>query len=228
MKTSPGTPSPEALIRALLAEAGEAGDAAAALGAYFEELARWNRRFNLTGLRDPAARVRKHLGDTLTLLPLVPPGPARVIDIGTGAGVPGLLLKILRPRLQVVLVDAVARKVSFLRAVIARLGLEGIWAEHGRVGEPEVPRRRPGGGFDLAVSQAVGSLAHLAALAGPVLGPRGMLVAMKGPGGAAELEAARAGLRAAGWAAEPVTARVPLTGHPRCLVVLRRVGEAAP
>ena len=192
------------------------------LSSYLRELAFWNRRVNLTGLDGLVDMAGKHVGDTLTLLQVLPERLRTVLDIGTGAGVPGLVLKLLRPEYDMVLVDAVRKKVSFLRAVSAQLGLKGLWVEHGRVGSGNVPTRRPAEGFDLTVSQAVGSLLWFARLAEPLLAHDGLAVAMKGPRGREELEQAQEALADSGWQAEAFLTRVPLLGHERTLILLRQ------
>jgi 16S rRNA (guanine527-N7)-methyltransferase len=195
------------------------------LCAYLEGLDAWNRRMNLTGLKDVGEMAVKHVGDTLTLTAALPPSTRTVLDIGTGAGVPGLVLKLLRPDLEIVLVDSIRKRISFLKTVIAVMGLEGVWAEQGRVGtERGVPHGRPEGGFDVIVSQAVGSIDELARMACPLLARQGVVILMKGPKAAGELEAKRDELVGKGWGVELMETRVPVTGHVRNLILLRRVG----
>lgn len=191
---------------------------------YLEQLSAWNRRMNLTGFKDVGEMAVKHVGDTLTLIPALPAGARTALDIGTGAGVPGLVLKLLRPDLEIVLVDAMRKKVSFLKTVIAVMGLGGVSAEQGRVGaEHGVPHGRPKAGFDVVVSQAVGRIDELARMARPFLSRQGVVIAMKGPKAAGELEATRDELVAKGWGAELMETRAPMTGHVRHLIILRRV-----
>jgi 16S rRNA (guanine527-N7)-methyltransferase len=193
-----------------------------AICAYLEELHGWNRRANLSGLKTRQDMALKHVGDTVLLARALDPGIRTVLDIGTGAGIPGLILKLLLPHLEVVLVDALRKRISFLRTVIALLDISGVWAEQGRVGSDPVPSRVPDGGFDLVVSQAVGAIDELARLAEPLLARQGKVISMKGPGAAMELESAGDALRVRGWTVTPVKADVPVTGHSRTLVTLTR------
>ncbi len=162
-----------------------------------------------------------HLGDTVLLFKALPEGTKTVLDIGTGAGVPGLLLKILAPELEVVLTDAVRKKVSFLKSVIIKLGLEGVWAEHGRVGDRDFPAQRPTEGFDLIVSRAVGRIDMLLELALPLLSSSGVVVAMKGPEGARELKDVRDLIQKLGLEVEVTEERLPILGHRRNLIFFR-------
>src|SRR5689334_14787361 len=91
---------------------------------YREELIEWNGRFNLTAITDPSEILFKHFLDSVSLLMAYDRPQARVLDIGAGAGFPGIALKIVRPRWQVVLLEATGKKVTFLRHVIETLGLQ--------------------------------------------------------------------------------------------------------
>ncbi|NIA08967.1 MAG: 16S rRNA (guanine(527)-N(7))-methyltransferase RsmG [Nitrospiraceae bacterium] len=188
------------------------------LMAYLEELHSWNQHINLTGLKTLEDMALKHIGDTLVLLQHLPKGIHYLLDIGTGAGSPGLVLKFFCPDLNIVLVDAVRKKVSFLNTVIAKTGLTGIWAEHGRVGSTGIPRHSPPGGFDVIVSQAVGPLAELMHMALPLLSVDGLIIAMKGPNIDRELR--EKGL--IGCKIRIIRAQVPVSGQERSLIVIQR------
>ncbi len=214
------------IIEHLLKDTGGAWPCQAAdqLNIYLEELHQWNAVVNLTGIRSRQEMALKHIGDTLVLAKWLPADKGSVLDIGTGAGVPGLILKILRPDLELVLVDAVRKKISFLKNVIARLGLTRIQAEHLRIGDGQAPgimgRRH---GFDCIVSQAIGSIVYLARLAGPLMSGRSIVVAMKGPKGMEELEHSAKALDELGFRARPIEALQPLTGLKRTLIVMERI-----
>lgn len=187
------------------------------------ELLRWNRTHNLTAITDPSEVYEKHLTDSLTLLPLL--GEAkRLLDLGSGAGFPGLPLKIVRPGLDIVSVDAVGKKIAFQRHVIRALQLSGFTAVHGRAEDlPGLPAG--GGGFDLVTARALGSLPLLARLAAPCLAPGGRLIAMKGAEGVAELAASRAELAALGFVCtEQLHVPLPVSAAARCLLVLVQTG----
>ena len=188
---------------------------------YLDELLRWNQRINLTAITDPATAVEKHLVDSLTLLPLLK-GDERMLDLGSGGGLPGIPLKIARPGLHVVSVDAVRKKIDFQRHIVRQLGLSGFYPLHVRAEElagcPEAAVL-----FDLGVTRAVGPLVDLADLAFPCLGVEGRLIAMKGPEGEREVEKAEQALAERGLQCSGLRAlRLPLSGAERLLVVISR------
>lgn len=184
------------------------------------ELLRWNRTHNLTAITAPDEVREKHLVDSLTLLPLL--GPAgRLLDLGSGAGFPALPVKIARPGLDVVSIDAVGKKIAFQRHVARTLGLERFAAIHGRA--ETLAGALPGeAGFDVVTARALGSLAMLAGLAAPCLAAGGRLIAMKGGEGRRELAAETASLSTAGWRASCHDLTLPASGAARCLIVLER------
>ncbi len=194
------------------------------LSTYFTELVQWNRKVNLTGLRQPEQMITKHLGDTLVLKNWLPAaGMFTLLDIGTGAGIPGLILKILRPETEVWLLDARRKRISFLHSVIAALGLTGVYAVHGRAGDGkglDVPHAPPA--FDIVTSQAVGSIKVLSEMAEEFSHTGTKVVAMKGQGGQQELEMVRAWLEARGWHAQTVHGETPVERRKRILVVMHR------
>jgi 16S rRNA (guanine527-N7)-methyltransferase len=189
---------------------------------YLEELYSWNQHINLTGLKTMEEMAIKHIGDTLTLIRFLPEDVHHVLDIGTGPGVPGFILKLLRPNLEIVLVDAIRKKVSFLNAMIAKIGLKGIWAEHCRVGPKDIPKHLPLEGFDVVVSQAVGPLDELAQMARPLLSANGLVIAMKGPKADKELKGGNGYLQRHGWKASIIRTQTPVGNFRRNLVMLRR------
>ncbi len=124
---------------------------------YFSELYDWNRRINLTGIKDPEMLVLKHLGDSLVLRRHLNV-KGKMIDIGTGAGVPGLILKLIDTSLEITLVDSVRKKISFINTVISYIGLSGIKALHLRLSGDKSDILKLGTRFDIVMSQAVGSI----------------------------------------------------------------------
>lgn len=138
---------------------------------YLAELSRWNRAYNLTAVRDPEEMVSRHLLDSLSILPLVH-GP-RVLDIGTGPGLPGVPLALARPDWQVDLLDSNGKKTRFLIQQVARLELSG------QVLQQRVEQYQPAVPYQTVVSRALAPLAQLAEWAEPLLCEDGRLVAMK-------------------------------------------------
>ncbi len=160
---------------------------------FSEELLRWNAKVNLTAITDPAEVVEKHLLDSLAIAPEVA-GAGSLLDLGTGAGLPGLPLKVLLPELSVTLVDSVAKKIGFVKSAAAVLGLKGATAVHQRIaGHPDqegLPRA------GAVVSRAFTELEAFLPLAAPYLAEGGRVVAMLGKPPADPAAAAqRAGLR---------------------------------
>jgi 16S rRNA (guanine527-N7)-methyltransferase len=142
--------------------------------AYLAALERWERIGRLTGYASPALRVRHLLVESLMLLQVVPPPGAPLLDIGSGPGVPGLIVKLARPAWEVVLLEAARRRVNFLRDVSRRLGLTGVTVAEGRAetlgGGPLAGR------FQTVTMRAVAGAEEAAVLAAPFLGPAGVLV----------------------------------------------------
>ena len=138
-----------------------------------ELLLEWNNAYNLTAIRTPETIVVKHLLDSFSVVEYVQ-GP-RIVDIGTGAGFPGLPMALIQPQRQFWLLDANAKKIQFVRHSIAVLGVENVQAFHVRAEHFKVERD-----FDTAIARALGSLKLLIELSFPMLKPSGMVLAMKG------------------------------------------------
>lgn len=193
---------------------------------YLALIDRWNRVYNLTAVRDPAEMLVQHLLDSLAVvIPLrrhlqargAGPGldgaSARILDVGSGGGLPGVVLSIVERRWDVTCVDAVAKKASFIRQVAAELGLPNLRAQHARVEDlPALP------GFDIVTSRAFASLADFVSLSGPLLGAGGVWMAMKGK--VPEDEVAHLPPGAEVFHVEPL--EVPGLKAQRCLVWMRK------
>jgi 16S rRNA (guanine527-N7)-methyltransferase len=145
----------------------------ARLLACVELLARWNRAYNLTAVRDPLDMVPRHLLDSLAVLPWVRQGP--VLDVGTGAGLPGLPLAIMRPELAFTLLDSNAKKLRFVRQAVLDLGLGNV-----AVVQARIEAYRPQMNFATMTARAVASLAELCRACAPLAAPGGRLLALKG------------------------------------------------
>lgn len=157
----------------------------AAFDRYAEMLTERNEKVNLTAITDPDEIRVKHFTDSLAAIELIKTG-ATVLDIGSGAGFPGIPLKIARDDISVTLLDSVNKKVAFMNDVIADLGLKNIEAVHARI--EDFPHK---GEFDVAVSRAVAELTTLVEYALPFVKVGGTFVAYKSE--KAEAEAAAAG-----------------------------------
>jgi len=196
-----------------------------AFQAYLRELVAWNARFNLTTITEPDQVVVKHFLDSLSVAPVLrQPAPATLIDIGSGAGFPGLPLKIALPALHVTLLDSTGKKVQFLKHLITELNLSGATALHARAEElAHNPAYREK--YDVAVARAVADLATLLEYALPFVRIGGVFVAQKGVDVTQELEHAVPALRQLGGRLREVAA-VHLPGlEPRHLIVVEKIAQ---
>ena len=146
-----------------------------------DELGRWNQRVNLTAIRDRDEMITGHLLDSLVARPLLQ--GKRILDVGTGAGFPGLPLAICEPDRDFVLLDSNNKKIMFVQHVAALLGLDNVTACKART-EDYAPAER----FDTVIARAVGPLARLVEMAGHHVGEDGVFVALKGRYPAEELQ----------------------------------------
>jgi len=186
--------------------------AAPALLDYLALLNHWNRTYNLTAIRDPGQMLVKHLFDSLAIVPHVPAG--RLADLGTGPGLPGIPVAIVRPDVEVALVESNGKKARFLREAVRRLGL----APRVRVLEMRAEAVDEPGAFDAITARALDRLAGIVAVGGHLLAPHGRLLAMK----AARVDEEVAELPA-GWRLESVRPlTVPGLDAERVLVVVSR------
>jgi 16S rRNA (guanine527-N7)-methyltransferase len=178
------------------------------------ELGHWNTRINLTAIRDPQDMVTGHILDSLAVRPML--SGSRVLDIGTGAGFPGLPLAIVEAQIEFRLLDANGRKISFVRHVIGELGLANASAIKARI-EDYAPDER----FDTVIARALASIPRLLELAGHLVRDEGVLLALKGKYPATELEQIK---EISGWKYDVTDLTVPgLESHARHVVCLRRV-----
>ncbi len=146
-------------------------DAVSRLLDYQALLERWNAAYNLTAVRDPADMITRHLLDSLAILPHV--RGATLADLGTGPGLPGIVLAIAAPGREILLVDSNGKKVRFLREAIRALRLDGVRAVQSRVEDVQ-------GQFDCITARAFASLADMLGWGGHLLAPDGIWLAMKG------------------------------------------------
>jgi len=188
---------------------------------FLDELLRWNRQINLTAVRDRQGALEKHLIDSLALLAYLP-GAAQMLDIGSGAGLPGIPLAVARPELQVVSIDSVGKKISFQKHIKRLMKLGNLHPVHGRIEALDMALADHAQ-FDLAVARAFSSLEQLLKKATPWLQPEGELLAMKGPEGEDELRRLEPRLSVSGFQLKAVESyRLPFSQAERLLIRLKR------
>lgn len=134
-----------------------------------------NERMNLTRIVDRDEARVQHVGDALTLLPYLPPGAHRLADVGSGGGVPGIPLAIIRPDVSVTLIESIGKKAAFLEEAVRELGLSNVTVWRGRA------EAWAGERFDVVTCRAVAAMAKLLEWCRPLVAPGGKLLAMKGP-----------------------------------------------
>jgi 16S rRNA (guanine527-N7)-methyltransferase len=191
---------------------------------YEQELLEWNERFNLTAIRDPEDIRIKHFLDSLTCtLALREMPPARLIDVGTGAGFPGIPLKIIQPSLRLTLVESVGKKAGFCRHVAGALHLDRVDVLQSRAEEAgQMPAHREQ--YDWAVARAVAALPVLVEYLLPLVRVGGRILAQKGESGPAEAHAAENALHILGGRLRqviPVT--LPGVAEDRYLIVIDKI-----
>lgn len=212
--TLPATLRPA--LEAGLHELGLAPAFAEPLLAYLALLARWNRTYNLTAVRDPQDMVGKHLLDSLAMHPFVDELARRgghLADLGTGPGLPGIPLAIVKPGLHVTLVESNGKKARFLREAVRQLGLKDVRVAESRIEAVDEP-----GAYDAITARALATLPLIVELGGHLLKPGGALLGMKGVYPADEIAALPAGWSVT--ASHPL--RVPGVHAERHLIEIRR------
>lgn len=189
----------KSLLESGLAALGLPTEAAPALARYGELLLEKNQVMNLTAITDPADVAALHFLDSAALLTLADFRGKSVIDVGTGAGFPGLPLRIVEPSIRLTLLDAQNKRVEFLREVCADLGLTDVACVHARAEEFTADHRET---FDFVTSRAVAHLQVLAELCLPLVRVGGTFLAMKSVDSGAELEEARRAIELLGGGVE--------------------------
>ena len=196
------------------------------LAAYLDLLLEANTRMNLTRITERAAAEVQHVGDALTLLPFLPAGPHRLADVGSGGGVPGVPLAIVRPDAEVFLVESTRKKAEFLREAASKLGLGNVKVLAERA--EAAGRGKLRDSCDVAVARAVGELAVLVEWCLPLVKKGGKMLAMKGARVAEELPAATRAIHArAGGEAAVHPVELPGTEH-HVVVEIVKVGRTDP
>lgn len=195
---------------------------AAAFNRYAEMLRERNEKINLTAITEPEEVKVKHFLDSCSAAELLP-GGASVLDIGSGAGFPGLPLKIVRPDLTVTLLDSVNKKVAFMNDVVAELKLSGVTAVHARI--EDFPHK---GEYDAVVSRAVAELSTLAEYALPFVKIGGAFIAYKSEKAESEAEAAASAITLLGGRIREIREAFVATGLTRKLIIIDKIAPTPP
>ena len=195
----------------------------AQFAAHAAELIKWNRKINLTAITDPREIAVKHFLDSLALTPFTPEG-ARLLDIGSGAGFPGIPLKIIKPSLSVLMIDGNRKKVNFLKHILRTLCLENIGALQIRA-ENLAKKPAYANSFDVIISRALSDLAPFVKNALPLLAPQGTIMAMKGKVDSKELDAMRAAVPQDRYALLVENYRLPSINASRSIVIIKNLPQ---
>ncbi|MHC1719094.1 MAG: 16S rRNA (guanine(527)-N(7))-methyltransferase RsmG [Clostridiaceae bacterium] len=190
---------------------------------YKNLLQEWNEKINLTAIVDDEGIFKKHFVDSIKVFNFEGIHRAqRIVDVGTGAGLPGIPMKIVKPELNIVLLDSLLKRVNFLNEVIDKLGLEGIKAVHGRA--EDMAKNEYRDFFDVAVSRAVANMTLLSELCMPFVKVDGYFVAMKGPSIEPEIAEAKKAISVLGGKLEEIIeVEIEESDLKHNLVIVRKV-----
>lgn len=191
---------------------------------YASLLVEWNKKINLTAITDDEGIATKHFLDSLTAINT---GyvKGKVIDVGTGAGFPGLVLKIAKPEIELTLLDSLNKRINFLKTIGAELGLDGVDYVHARAEDAGVNKVYRGG-FDTVVSRAVANMALLSEWCLPFLKIGGHFLALKGPAADDELKNAKRAISILGGEVEAVKeVNIPFTELAHKIIIIKKVRQ---
>ena len=196
-----------------------------ALDQYAEILVEYNQKVNLTAITDPEGIEDKHFADSL-LLANLPETAGKLVDVGTGAGFPGVVAKIFKPELQLTLMEPTGKRVEFLKYVCAQLGLSGV--EFAKERAEEAARKVWREQFDVATARGVAALPMLAEYCLPLVKVGGVFLAMKGPGAAEELAESGAALKKLGGKGSGVAEFHLPGGDVRNIIRIKKISQTPP
>lgn len=196
-----------------------------ALDQYAEILVEYNQKVNLTAITDPEGIENKHFADSL-LLANLPETAGKLVDVGTGAGFPGVVAKIFKPELQLTLMEPTGKRVEFLKYVCAQLGLSGV--EFAKERAEEAARKVWREQFDVATARGVAALPMLSEYCLPLVKVGGVFLAMKGPGAAEELAESGAALKKLGGKGSGVAEFHLPGGDVRNIIRIKKISQTPP
>ena len=196
-----------------------------ALDQYAEILVEYNQKVNLTAITDPEGIEDKHFADSL-LLANLPETAGKLVDVGTGAGFPGVVAKIFKPELQLTLMEPTGKRVEFLKYVCAQLGLSGV--EFAKERAEEAARKVWREQFDVATARGVAALPMLSEYCLPLVKVSGVFLAMKGPGAAEELAESGAALKKLGGKGSGVAEFHLPGGDVRNIIRIKKISQTPP
>ncbi len=168
------------------------------IGQYVELLLLWNKSLNLSSLLNPEEILTRHFGESMFLCTLLSVENCRLADVGSGAGFPGLAIKIFRPSVQITLIESNQRKCAYLSEVVRKIGIAGVEISRGRFEELQMPR----GSIDILTARAIGGWARLLGWAKGILTPTGNVALWVGEQDSIKIS------RTPGWAWDPPV-RIP-------------------
>lgn len=196
------------------------------LKTYFEYLEERNRVMNLTAISGTEDVARLHFLDCAALLKVCDFEDKKVIDVGTGAGFPGMVLKTVQPGMDITLLDSLNKRIDFLSEVCNKLALDGVQCVHARA--EEIPEERRAA-YDIAVSRAVARLGTLCELCLPYLRVGGVFIAMKGPDCDTEVEEAKSAIHLLGAQLKDIVRyTIPGTDITHAAVVIEKIKPTHP
>ena len=197
-------------------------EAAEKLVLYRDLLLEWNKKMNLTAITDDEGILKKHFLDSISVLTVGETGE-NVADIGTGAGFPGMVLKIIRPEIKLTLIDSLNKRLTFLRAVAENVGADGVTFVHERAEDAAhmaLYREK----YDTVVTRALADMTTLASWCLPFVRVGGRLLAMKGPDAESEAKAALRTINTAGGEISQICrVSIPDSDMRHCIAVINKI-----